>query len=138
MKKAFIGILAVLTVCAMTMVSCGGGSSSPGPGPGPGPEAVTYTVTFNLGEANGTAVEGPVPAAQTVAAGGSITLPNKGDLVALNDPDSATPTVVFDAVYKYLAGWNEDKTQPPQTLLVYIRSTVILPFTPYGPTSRPR
>jgi len=71
MKKGFYAILAVLTVFAMTMVSCGGGDTDP----------TYYTVTFDLNGGSGSA-----PADASVVEEGSVTLPALGDVGPKDKP----------------------------------------------------
>jgi len=82
MKKAIFAVLALLTVCAMVMVSCGGDDST---------SDTYYTVKFTLGGATGTA-----PEDITKKKGESLQMPNIGDDVVA---PAATPN---------FKGWQED------------------------------
>jgi hypothetical protein len=90
-KKGLFAILAVLAVFALVMTGCdtGGGTTK-------------YTVTFDVNGGGGTA-----PAAQTVTAGQSVTLPGKGSMTAPADKpyfggwsETAAGTALTGATYK--------------------------------------
>jgi len=79
------GIIVLATVMIFAMTACSNdddtgnkgddGNGDNNPTPPPPPVSTSYTVTFNVNGGTGT-----TPTAQTVNAGSSVTLPNKGDL----------------------------------------------------------
>jgi len=94
MKKAFFAIFAVLTVFAMTMVSCGGGG-------GGGSPNVTINFDLNLGDLKPGDINEAQPAAVTIPKNSSL-----GDKM----PKALDPQLLEESDGVYFVGWFDKKT----------------------------